>query len=53
VRSELLQIALQPLELAYPRPDLGATLLNKLQDVRTWGCSGVANRNYLPDLRKT
>jgi hypothetical protein len=53
LRSELVQIALEPLELANTRPDLGAMPLNELQHVSTWGCSGMANPNYLPDLSET
>jgi hypothetical protein len=53
LRSELVQIALEPLELANTRLDLGAMLLNELQHVNTWGCSGIANSDYFADLGET
>jgi len=50
--GEMVQVPLEPLELANTGPDLGAMPLNELQHMSTWGCSGIANPNYLPDLRE-
>src|SRR5713226_8088108 len=51
--GEMVQIALEPLQLANPRPNLGAMLLKELQHMRTRSCSAIANLNYLPDLSET